>query len=273
MNNDHELKRIQIEMFCEFIKICENNNITYFLLGGSCLGAIRHKGYIPWDDDIDVGIPRPDYDRFLQIAQKQLPDNIFLQTFETDKNYTQNYAKLRRSDTTFIETLSKNLDINHGIYMDIFPLDGASKSNLKTSLDFLRIKLLTYKIYEAYQIEKKLSIKAVLLNIVNFFYAPTIHKAIEKKDKIIRRYPYESSSIIANWCGAWGKKEVMPKSIFADGTTSSFENIEVVIPKEYDQYLTRMYGDYMELPPEEKRVSHHDNEVIDTTKSYKEYIK
>ena len=70
MNNDHELKRIQIEMFCEFIKICENNNITYFLLGGSCLGAIRHKGYIPWDDDIDVGIPRHDYDRFLQIAQK-----------------------------------------------------------------------------------------------------------------------------------------------------------------------------------------------------------
>lgn len=157
--------------------------------------------------------------------------------------------------------------------MDIFPLDGASKSDLKVSLDFLRIKLLTYKIYEAYQIEKKLSIKAVLLNIVNFFYAPTIRKAIEKKDKIIRRYPYESSSIIANWCGAWGKKEVMPKSIFADGTTASFENIEVVIPKEYDQYLTRMYGDYMELPPEEKRVSHHDNEVIDTTKSYKEYIK
>lgn len=273
MNNDQELKQIQIEMLRKFIKICKNNNIMYFLLGGSCLGAVRHKGFIPWDDDIDVGIPRPDYDRFLQIAQEQLPKNIFLQTFETDKNYAQNYAKLRRSDTTFIETASKNLDINHGIYIDIFPLDGASKSNRKVSFDFFRIRMLTYKIYEAYQLEKKLSIKAVLLKMVNLFYAPTIRKAILKKDKIIKHYPYESSSIIANWCGAWGKKEIMPKSIFADGTTASFENIEVVIPKEYDQYLTTMYGDYMQLPPEEKRVSHHYNEIIDTTKSYKEYIK
>ena len=119
-----ELKKIELEMFKYYLAICEKHDLKYFLIGGTLLGAVRHKGFIPWDDDIDIGMPRPDYEKFLLVAQKELPEHIFLQTHNTDIEYPNCFAKLRNSDTTFIETSCKKLKINHGIYIDIFPLDG-----------------------------------------------------------------------------------------------------------------------------------------------------
>lgn len=273
MNNAPTVKEIQLDLLQNFIQICKDNDLRYFLLGGSCLGAVRHKGYIPWDDDIDVGMPRSDYEKFLMIAQQKLPDYVFVQTHDTDINYPHGFAKLRNSNTTFIESSVKNLNVNHGIYIDIFPLDGTYANKFRYKMQLLKIQLLSKSISRVFSLHKGRSLRESVLRTISFIYAPSVNYAINKREKLMKKVNFDDATIVANWCGAWAEKEIMPKSYFADGTTASFDGIEVVIPKEYDQYLTRMYGDYMELPPEEKRVSHHYNEVIDTTKSYKEYIK
>ena len=125
MNKEEQekLKQIELNLLVCFKEICEKHKLDYFLTGGTLLGAVRHKGFIPWDDDIDVGMPREDYETFLRVASSCLPDGIFLQTRKTDPEVPFNFAKLRDSRTTFIETSIKDLDINHGVYIDIFPID------------------------------------------------------------------------------------------------------------------------------------------------------
>ena len=121
---------LHLDILKEFIRICNKYELRYFLLGGSCLGTVRHQGFIPWDDDIDVGMPRPDYERFMEIAQNELPEYYFLQNSKTDPDYPLCFAKIRDSRTTFIERSVSHLNINHGIYFDIFPLDGLSNGSL-----------------------------------------------------------------------------------------------------------------------------------------------
>ena len=121
------LQEKQLNILKYFIKVCEKHNLQYFLVGGSTLGAIRHKGFIPWDDDIDVGMPRKDYDKFVELQSEFEGTPYFIQTFKTDPCYIYNYGKLRDSSTTFIENTFKQHRINHGVWIDIFPIDGFSK--------------------------------------------------------------------------------------------------------------------------------------------------
>ena len=120
------IKRIQsreMELFRAFISVCEKLELPYFLNAGTMLGAVRHNGFIPWDDDIDVAMLRSDYEIFLSRAQELLPENMFLQTIDTDPEYLHNFAKIRHNETTFIESSVKSRHIHHGLYLDIFPLD------------------------------------------------------------------------------------------------------------------------------------------------------
>ena len=118
-----KLKGIELQLLDAFVSACEQLNIDYYILAGTLIGAVRHKGFIPWDDDIDIGMFRKDYDIFLEEGQKLLPKDVFLQTFITDKEYPTYFAKLRKSNTTFIEKSVSKLKMNHGVYLDIFPLD------------------------------------------------------------------------------------------------------------------------------------------------------
>ena len=264
-----QLKNIQVDMLKCFIAVCQKHNLRYFLLGGSALGAVRHKGYIPWDDDIDVGLPRNDYEKFLEVAQKDLPENIFVQTTITDPEYPVNFAKLRNSDTTFVEKSVKNFNINHGVYIDIFPLDGYKKS----SFSELLYKIYTFRIgCEFYSDDKNSGFKNKFLKIVLPIVFPNYKKLKYKNEKYMKKRNYDESELIRNFCGAWGLKEVVPKSFFGNGAKAEFEGFEVIIPEQYDLYLTSLYGDYMKLPPVEKRVPHHYCEIVDLSSSYKNYI-
>ena len=118
------LQKIEFGILKEFIRICEILNLKYYIVCGSALGAVKYGGFIPWDDDIDVALPREDYEVFLCEAPKYLPEHLFLQTYKTDPKIPVIYAKLRNSNTTYIENSCKSIDMNHGIYIDIFPLDG-----------------------------------------------------------------------------------------------------------------------------------------------------
>ena len=119
----NRIKEIEIEIFKSFISVCEHLNLTYYVLDGTLLGAVRHKGFIPWDDDIDVGMPREDYEVFLREGQALLPEEYFIQTFDSDPEYLANYAKIRNNNTTFVETSVRHRKINHGVFIDVFPLD------------------------------------------------------------------------------------------------------------------------------------------------------
>lgn len=270
-NNNKILKELQIEelnILKEFIKVCEKLNLNYFLIGGTLIGAIRHKGFIPWDDDIDVCMLRKDYDIFLEKAQKYLPDNMFLQTNKTDKEYSNCFAKIRNSETTFIENSVSHLNINHGIYIDIFPLDNLYNYNT------LKDKLIKMSLYKEYYYNKK-DIKTTIFKIISkiLYGNKTRENLCSILEKMYTKGNRKITDKVVNYGGAWGiKKESHFLEDYSDYKLVDFENIKVKVPIGFDRCLRDTYGDYMKLPPEEKRNPHHFSEIIDTMKSYKYYI-
>lgn len=262
-----KLRNIQLEILKEYIRICKKHKLQYFLIGGSCLGAIRHQGYIPWDDDIDVAMPRDDYEKFLNIAQSELPAPYFLQTACTDRDYPLNFAKIRNSQTTFIESSVKNLNINHGVYFDIFPLDGYSKSLIFK----IKRRLCRWSIEKVYWGRRRRYPMRQLIQI-STYPIRDYHKARDLLGRIVKKYNYNDSDFVASYFGAWGEKEVFPQKIMGKGSVGRFEGLEVMLPKDPDGYCRQLYGDYWELPPVEKRVTHHQCEIIDLEKSYIHYV-
>ncbi len=262
------LQKCQAEILREFAEICDKLNIKYYILGGTLLGAVRHKGYIPWDDDVDVFIPREQYEIFLREAQALMADKYFLQTHMTDREYPNNYAKMRDSSTTFVERTSRHLKINHGIYIDIFPLD-YYPDGFKAKIFEIKKKLLTMRINLAFDFEKR-SLISRLGAVVAVFLYPSLNKAVEKREKLYSSV--KSGSRVVNNSGAWLEKEIVPAEWCDEGTELTFEGMTLRGPAHYDEWLSYVYGDYMTLPPEEKRISHHAIEIFDTEKSYTEYI-
>ena len=275
--NLKELQQVELDTLKEFIRVCNELNVKYFLDSGTLLGCIRHGGFIPWDDDIDVAMPREDYEIFLKEGQKLLKDKYFLQTYKTDPEYTMGFAKIRNSETTFIESSVKNLKINHGVYIDIFPLDGYNdKKKIRNFLNkkvFVLYNLQINKKYDFKIVHKNNIKKKLALILSNLLYGgKSVSSLLEKKEKIAKKYSINDTGKVYCFFYNTTTDLKMDSSIFEEGITKKFENIDVIVPKKYDEYLKIMYGDYMTLPPKEKRIAHHYNEVIDLEKSYKKYF-
>jgi len=265
----NDLQKKELEILKEFIRVCDKLKLNYYMAGGSLIGVIRHKGFIPWDDDIDVCMLRKDYEEFLKKAQPLLKKNYFLQTYETEPGYTGNFAKIRDSKTTFIESSVKKHKINHGIYIDIFPLDNRYKYNK------IKLKLLDCQIYKTYTLDFKKTFKyRIKLLISNMIYGrKTTSEICRLKDRIFTKKNNIKMDKCICYSGAWGiEKETHYISDFEDTIKKQFEDVIVTIPKGYDRVLKDTYGDYMQLPPIEKRKPHHYSEIIDTKKSYLKYI-
>lgn len=265
-----QLKKIEVEILKEFINICEKLNLKYYVIGGTLLGAVRHNGFIPWDDDIDIGMPRKDYDIFIAEASKYLSEHYFLQNHLTDPMWISNFSKIRDSRTTFIESSVKKFSINHGVYIDIFPLDYHDKTN--EDLFFRKFKTYTRRIGLAYQSPNlKVKLKKYLVSFRSLLSCWSLRNTVLKKEKLMKNN--DATPYWANYCGAWGKKEIAPVSWYGDGVILQFEGINVVAPSNYDAWLTQVYGNYMELPPVEKRKTHHYTAIVDLDQSYTHYMK
>ena len=198
----NELQKIVFDLFSHFVEVCEKLNLNYYLICGSALGAARHGGFIPWDDDMDVGMHREDYNKFMELAPQLLPDGIFLQNYNTDPEYPLVFAKLKNSKTTFIEPLLANFNINHGIWMDIFPLDGYPESNMeKKRLDHKK-RVLLRRSRCGYIMDRPLKgrIYALLLRLLGFHKRTA--NTLAKYEKIISRYSSKKSKIICSH-GSW----------------------------------------------------------------------
>jgi len=251
------LQSIEAEMLKEFIEFCKKNSIAYFLIGGSALGAVRHQGFIPWDDDIDIGIPRPDYDRLINIPENDLPDGLIINSMYNENEYPYYFAKVCNENIIMIEEVTKHLDFRHCLYIDIFPLDGAPNSRLmqKYHLFVIRIFKKLQNINHG-MIKNHMNYgKKVLIKLVKLLFSRKMIYNI--LDRLANKYKYDNCDIIGNYFGSWGIKEIVPKKYFGDGTIMFFENGNYRIPTDYDNYLKSLYGNYLELPPEEKRKSHH----------------
>lgn len=276
MSELRELQLLELDILKEFIEVCKKLNIKYYLVGGTLIGCIRHGGFIPWDDDIDVAMTREDYEIFLKEGQKLLPSELFIQTFETDKEYTQNFAKIRNSNTTFIETSTKNQNINHGVYIDIFPFDNCVNSKLLQRYLNIRKNVYDIQIEKNYYLENnvKKSVKYKILKCISdLFYGRKSLKEIQvKKEKMFKKYNNMITDYYISYSGIYGRKEIYPKSFFKDVVQKKFENIYVNVPIGFDAFLTKVYGNYMELPPLESRQTHHYCDKIDLKHSYTNYI-
>lgn len=262
---------IELQMVEIFDKICKENDIKYSLSGGSLLGAIRHKGYIPWDDDIDIIMKRNDYNKFIEIAQKELKEPYFLQYYKTEKNYPRGHAQLRNSNTTAIIIGDQYNKFNKGIFIDIFPLDNIPDDE-KERREFLeKISKYKEKLKFYYNIESKSKIKYYIKKIIRTVKYKIINynKQIEKYEKEIQKY----NNIETKQCGAVGfrpKEFKYENSWLDDIIETQFETLKLNITKNYDELLTRQYGDYMKIP-ENKNGTLHGEVLFDTENSYKRY--
>lgn len=252
-----ELKEIALGILSEVADFCEKNDIRYYLVCGTALGAVRHNGFIPWDDDIDIGMPRPDYERFAQMYHSEA---FPLYTNQRDKKYPYTFGKVCDSKTILIE---KNIQKPYpmGVYIDIFPMDGLPDDPQKRKKHLSRVdwhlRVLSWKRIST---QKKIgSIHKIIQCIAKLVLAPIpISTLIRRFEKSLKRYDYESGKYVGHLVtrSYWGKTE-KPREIFEPYYKHPFEDCEFRVPRDYHQYLTLEYGSYMELPPKEKQVTHH----------------
>ena len=266
--------KVELDMVSIVDRICKEHNIKYFAICGTMLGAVRHKGFIPWDDDIDLGMLREDYNRFVKYAEKEIEAPYFLQTTLTDNDYYKDYARIRNSNTTAICEHNEFHKCNNGIYIDIFPLDNYYNTpfgNLYYKLSRSLGRLMRVKLH--YQMRENPNLKSK----VAYFIA----KGIDEKRayKVRERLQTWHSRKRAKYAGITdtyldkydASKLAFPREVFDEYQYVPFENIEIPIPKDYDTFLKIFFGDYMSFPPVEERGIHH-NIIFDPNTPYKEYI-
>lgn len=276
-----EVWAVLLDLLAEFDRVCKKHNIQYMASGGTMLGAVRHHGIIPWDDDVDLMMRRKDYDRLCDIASEEFKHPYFFQTYKTDKAYNRAYAKLRNSDTTAIQENCKDAgyQFNQGIFIDVFPLDTVALTRYSKMAQKMRCN------YYMNQAAHSVS----LANHYTFSHPSTLYKI----DKFLFRW-FSSSNMfnvnhnmekLEHYCKKYSSKLTKHVSKLAfqpknDAQLISlqelegliyfdFEFLKIPVPEGYDTILQRRYGDYMKPL---KTGGYHGVHFFDTDKSYLFYI-
>lgn len=251
-----KLKKFQIEILRNFIEFCATYELKYFLVYGSALGAYRHSGFIPWDDDIDIGMPRSDYENLLFLWKNSEDSKFFLQTYESDNSYPLLYGKIRINKTVFLEPYFKHLPMHHGIFIDIFPIDGVANNKLERFYNFLLLRIARRLILRKLDIKGKSRLFEFILLVTAFFFS--LNYLRDVANKILIKFPYEKSLQVS--CLAT-EEVIVEKMIYGDGAVKKFEGIEVILPEKIESYLELMYGDYMKVPESIKKPHHNVDDV------------
>ena len=265
-----EIQNVDLEMAKYFVNFCDKNGLLCYFCGGGCIGAVRHEGFIPWDDDLDFFMPRDDYE---ELKKKWNDTEKYALVYPTkDYNDHNMFITLRDKTTTMIKPYQADLDMVHGVSIDIFPLDGCPKGIKRKIQIFwgLIYQLFCSQIVPENHGKIVSFIGKVALNIVKSTGKRySIWKYAEKK---MSRYSISDSEYITEICAGPGyMKNRYPKSIFEKSVYKKFEDTKMPIPIGYDKYLKIVFGDYMKLPPKEKRIPEHDAVKIDLKRPYTKY--
>ena len=259
-NRLRDLQSILLKMLNDITKICDENGIQYFLDGGTMLGAVRHHGFIPWDDDVDIAMRREDYEKFLNVCKTKLNQELyFLQNEQSEKNYIHAFTKIRLNGTHIIEEFSKNVDIHNGIFIDVFPYDNVPDGSIRRMFfltnNYLLKNMLWAKCGYGEPHQKRTIRYKICLFLSHFFSVEYIkqkrHKLLSKynKDKTLECFTSDYPKIKHK--NSWFDKR--KKYQFEEFTFWGVEN--------YDAFLTNLYQNYMILPPENQRQSHSSCEI------------
>lgn len=260
-----DLQKAILDVLIEIKRICDNNNIKYILYGGSCLGAVRHNGFIPWDDDADIAMPRDDYELFKKICLKGgLSKDYYFQDYSKEKepNYNSPWIRIRKNNTLCVIDYHEKDGFNHlGVFVDVFPIDYLPKRN----------KNYIVKRYKYFKKANRNFINKISINHSTlkskFLYLILLPFSaqflLSKREKSMHISNAKSKECMFDFCSAYAPDgAIFPKNLFDELVVHKFEDIDFLIPKKYDEMLTVMYGDYMKLPSKEKRVAHLPKKII-----------
>lgn len=265
------LQQNLLEMMKWLDSYCREHSLRYYALGGTMLGAMRHQGFIPWDDDIDIALPRKDYNKLIEGFKNE--GRYWLESVYSEADdYCYAYSKLYDTHTTMVE--HKRINLVRGTFIDIFPFDGLGQTEEEAFANFKPIKR-WYNFYLCFvagirkgrALSKNLAV--VIARLVPKFMFSNYSIRL-KLDKMCSHLDYDDCKWGGNPLGAWGFKEVMPLSINGTPTEYQFEDMKINGPEKGDEYLTHLYGDWRKLPPKEKQVTHHDFVMLDLEKGYLE---
>ena len=262
----NELQKKLIEICIAFKNLCDQLGLKYFAFGGTALGAVRHKGFIPWDDDVDFAMPRKDYEILLKKGTSLLQGPFFIQCYRSDKEYFEEYTKIRNSSTTFIENgygIKQNM--NHGLYIDIFPLDSMPDNN-RLIIKFNKTLDVFNRRY--HYLFTSHTIRGLFYDI----YILCTHPSKKLFLHTLKRKRIKYSKIASEYfvLGSGKINKLFKKIWFNKATLFQFENIFLPVPSEYDDYLTKHYGNWKELPKEEERIPSH-SYLVDLMRPYTQY--
>ncbi len=253
--NIEDVKKIQLEILEHVTAFCDKKNLRYTLAYGTLLGAVRHKGYIPWDDDIDIHMPRPDYEKFLELYNRETDGVYRAVSYEIDKNYKMPFAKVHHPSTLIREFHFKPGVF--GIYIDIFPIDGiASPWQATICAQCKRLLFVKSRVFlETMSFGEKMR-----LAITKLLLFPVTESLLLKiTRKVALHKEYDACAQVCSLASRTAPKEIFPREMFNNLIKLPFEGKEYLAVKDYDAYLTSQYGNYMQLPPEEKRISTHNS--------------
>ena len=257
------MQLLQLDMLVELDRVCRANDISYVIFCGTLLGAVRHKGYIPWDDDADIAMLREDYEKFKKVADQLDPNLCFFQDHSTDPEYRWGYGKLRRVGTTFIRAGQEHLKCKTGVFIDIFPMDDVPETTFGQRIQDFRcwcLRKITWS--EVARVSKK--------GLPKLWWTTLSKISVDWVYKRLSHYTKKSRNDTENYVrvlmftplGKMYRKAPIelrygvPKKWFLERAEFEFEGHKLYGTKDFDEFLTMIYGDYMKLPPESERDPH-----------------
>lgn len=259
-----QVQKIELDALKVIDAICRKIGVTFFLIGGSALGAVRHNGFIPWDDDIDIAMIRKDYIKFIKEAPSLLKAPYHLQTPYVDKNSPYPYTKIRVDGTIFMEYCNRNIDMHQGVYVDVFPYDNLPDDEDLNIIQFSEaqkiIRKFTFRQTPDISVKPnstKELVRFVVRRIIHYCYKLiSYQKLIDNLDAVSTRYDNAETKAMGSFNFPVRKCEYVLKSDLFPLVKHKFEDAEFYIPRNYDAYLTNHYGDWRKLPPENMRFGH-----------------